>query len=660
MDSTGDIGLHPPIDTSEELDANLTAMLNNLSETNLHKLESALVELAELQVFYRDFKDFYYDCSTELLGFTPSKMQMDMAQEMQDAPQYFMIQAQRGEAKTTIAGCFAVWLLIHHPEYRILIISAGGDLASDIMTWCTQILMMMPILAVLYDDPTGTCRRSAEKFDVNLLLKGANKTASISCYGITSSLAGKRADFLLADDVESQKNSMTELMRERLNHLTLDFSSINAKGSICYLGTPQSSNSIYNNLPSRGYTIRIYPGRIPTIEEREHYGEHLAPYIRVMYDNNPHLRTGYGAMLDRGAPTDPIMMPEHELVKKEIDQGPSYFNLQYMLDTTLLDKDRFPLKVADLIFHDLDPFKVPSIFQWSNHPMHQLGDIPGQLAKQKYYRAGLVGDDYVKYVSKIVAFDPAGGGQNGDETGYAVIFSAAGKLFLMECGGIPGGNGTDAMEAAVAILRKWDVQKAVVEKNFGHGAYAVTLESTIMTENFKLIGLPDKERLEKTVNCGVVEVYNTGQKELRIADGLEPIIANHKLVVNTSVITENISSTQKYEAAKRVMYNLFHQMHNLTRDRGSLMHEDRLEAVQIGISELMLEIRMVDEEETRKIKDAELEAIRNDPNSVWRHAHGGIHGNYTGGIGNVNNGIMNRINSNKRITIGGFKPPTKL
>ena len=83
-------------------------------------------ELEKLQKHYADFRDFYNDCSEELLGFTPSEMQFDIANYVASSPMYAMVQAQRGEAKTTITGCYAIWRLIHDPSTRILIISAGG------------------------------------------------------------------------------------------------------------------------------------------------------------------------------------------------------------------------------------------------------------------------------------------------------------------------------------------------------------------------------------------------------------------------------------------------------------------------------------------------------------------------------------------------------
>lgn len=53
-------------------------------------------ELKKLQEHYRDFRDFYIDCSEDLLGFTPSEMQLDIAHYMQISPLYAMVQAQRG------------------------------------------------------------------------------------------------------------------------------------------------------------------------------------------------------------------------------------------------------------------------------------------------------------------------------------------------------------------------------------------------------------------------------------------------------------------------------------------------------------------------------------------------------------------------------------
>jgi hypothetical protein len=107
--------------------------------------------------------------------------------------------------------------------------------------------------------------------------------------------------------------------------------------------------SIYNTLPGRGVSIRIWPGRYPTPKQRENYGEHLAPYIVRRLEQNPELAFGGGMLGDQGQPIDSVLMDEGVLQKKELDQGTSYFQLQHMLNTKLVDALRYPLKLEQLV-----------------------------------------------------------------------------------------------------------------------------------------------------------------------------------------------------------------------------------------------------------------------------------------------------------------------
>ena len=53
-------------------------------------------DLEALQAHYQDFRDFYYDCSVDLLGFEPTEQQLDIASFVSAGPHYEMVQAQRG------------------------------------------------------------------------------------------------------------------------------------------------------------------------------------------------------------------------------------------------------------------------------------------------------------------------------------------------------------------------------------------------------------------------------------------------------------------------------------------------------------------------------------------------------------------------------------
>ena len=600
------------------MDEHKATEYDHLTAQELDRLHEYLEELAALQQAYPDFPSFYFDVSEQLLGFTPSHMQMDIADCLQHSPDYYMIQAQRREAKTTIAGCYCVWRLIHNPKFRTLIITADSKFAQDVMLWCTQIITMMPILKVLAANPTGECRRNTEQFDVNLLLKGAEKSPSIASVGIFGTLPGKRADLVLSDDIETNKNSYTETMRQRLLDSTLEFKRINPEGKILYLGTPQNVQSIYSSLPARGCTIEIWPGRIPTEKEREDYGPHLSRYVQNLYDNFPELRTGFGLKGDRGAPTDPVMMSEERLVTAEVD-GVAGFQLHYMLDTSLIDKDRYPLKPENLIMFWLAPDKAPIDFAWSKNPACVLPSVPGQLAKHLYYLPAFASQEYAPYEQKILAIDPAGGGQNGDESGYSVLFTLAGRIFAMEIGGVPGGADDAKLDKLLDVAEKWQVKKIVNEKNFGHGMFTAALQKRHMERNAKKRSEGKPEFI-----CSIIEVFSSGQKERRIIDVLEPIMSAHNLIVNAECVQDNINSTQKYGPEVRVCFNVFHQLASITLDKGSLVHDDRVDSLAIGVKELMLSIRQVASEAIQEKRIKEHNDRLKDPNNIWSHAYGGI------------------------------------
>lgn len=520
-------------------------------------------QVEDLQAAYPTFGPFLYDVMTDLMGFECSPLQLDIAEYLEHGPLYRMIQAQRGQAKTTITAAYAVWRLIHNPSARILIISAGGDMAAEIANWVIQIISGMDILECLRPDRSAGDRASVSAYDVHKELKGPEKSPSIACVGITSNLQGKRADILIADDIESSKNSQTELMRERLRHLTKDFTSINSTGDIIYLGTPQSIDSIYNGLPSRGYDIRIWPGRYPTKEEQENYGPWLAPMIKQALDANPELRTGGGPTGERGQAVDPVLLPEEKLTAKEIDQGAAYFQLQHMLDTRLSDAERFPLKSDKLIFMDIGAKTVPITINVLRTPETRL-PLPREFPIQDhYFRAHSFGSEFGEFQGTHMYVDPAGGGQNGDETAYAVTKFMAGKVFLVDVGGVPGGLGDTSLDALTEIAKKWKPHQIDIEENYGNGA-------------LRNVWTP---KLLREYSCKIEPVWESGQKELRIISTLEPIIGSGRLVVHQDLLQQDWSACQKYPTEKRSSYSMFYQLSRITRDKDSLAHDDRLDAL---------------------------------------------------------------------------------
>lgn len=156
-------------------------------------------KLEALQLHYPHFVPFLEDMMTEL-GFNTSDIQRDIAEYLEHGPHYLMIQAQRGQAKTTITAIFAVWCLIHNAKFRVLIISAGETQANEISTLIVKLITTVDILECMKPDRSNGDRTSVEAFDLHYSLKGIDKSPSVACVGVTGNLQGKRADLLIADD----------------------------------------------------------------------------------------------------------------------------------------------------------------------------------------------------------------------------------------------------------------------------------------------------------------------------------------------------------------------------------------------------------------------------------------------------------------------------
>ena len=525
-------------------------------------------DLEKLQEHYAKFEEFLYDVITDVLGFQCTWLQLDIANYLAEGPTYKMIQAQRGQAKTTITAAYAVWRLIHNPRTRILIISAGSDMATEIANWVIQMIMHMPELECLRPDTSFGDRSSVKAFDVHHSLKGAEKSPSVACVGITSNLQGKRADVLIADDIESGKNSQTATQRERLAHLTKDFTSICSNGDIIYLGTPQNNDSVYNSLPSRGFEVRIWTGRYPTAEELPNYSSFLAPTLRKRLEQDPSLMTGGGPTGERGQPTDPDMLDEETLCAKEIDQGKAYFQLQHMLDTKLMDEDRYPLKSRSIVFMPIPKESAPLIVNWAALESNRIHPPQGFPLQEAYYAAQGGGEEFGSFAGCHMYVDPAGGGKNGDELAYAVTKFLGGRVFLVDFGGTPGGYTDDKLKWLTDVVVKWKPNIVQIEENFGKGA-------------FQRIWTPTLHAALKKINhtCGIEEVWESGQKELRVIDAMEPMIGSNRLVVDPELITKDWNSVQKYPVERRSTFSFFFQLSRITRDKGALIHDDRLDAV---------------------------------------------------------------------------------
>ena len=525
-------------------------------------------QLEMVQQHYDTFVPFLEDVM-DLLGFSTTEIQKDIGGYIAYGPQYLMVQAQRSQAKTTIAAAFAVWYLIHNPAGRVLVVSAGGDQATDISTLIVRIILNMDVLACMRPDKSAGDRTSVEGFDIHHSLKGIDKSASVDCVGIDANLQGRRADLLIPDDIESSKNSATATQRAKLLHLTKDFTSINQSGRIIWLGTPQTMESIYNSLPGRGVTTRIWPGRYPTQEQLKHYGTSLAPLIAQRLSNDPSLARSGGLLSDQGQAIDPELLDEATLQKKELDQGTAYFQLQHMLNTAMMDALRYPLKSERITVleapGDLFPLTVVRgmvATALKDYAVHEHGfklSLPHDISRE------------TSKLQQVVCYiDPAGGGANGDETAYAIGGFLNGNVYLLSVGGIPGGYDTDKLDALAQRIKPFE--------HTGQGPLIVKIEKNMGFGAFRAVFTPVLRKL--VPSAGIEDDMVSGQKEARIIKTLEPVMGRGSLIVTEQAVRHDLETSSLYTAALRLTYSFFYQLAKISMVRNALVHDDRLDAVE--------------------------------------------------------------------------------
>lgn len=545
---------------------------------------------------FEDFKVFLRLVWLHLRLPAPTPIQLDIADYLQNSPKRAIIEAFRGVGKSWITAAFVCWLLLRDPQVNIMVVSASKDRADNFTTFVKRLIFEMEILAHL--KPRSDQRNSNIAFDVGPAL--ADQAPSVRSVGIMGQLTGGRADYIIPDDVEVPNNSETQAMRSKLAERVKEFDAVlKPGGSIKYLGTPQTEDSLYNKLPERGYEIRIWPARYPTAAEVNEYGSRLAPYLTLR------MEAGLGRP---GTSSDPKRFNDLDLMEREASYGRSGFALQFMLNTRLSDLDRYPLKLSDLVVTDLDADLGMEKVIWAGDKALAHDDLPCVgIGNDRYHKPmGYALDAggkivYRAYQGAVMIIDPSGRGK--DETSWNVTKMLNSQVFLMEQGGYMDGYGEKTLTALAESAKKHKVSEIVVEANFGDGMFSALL----------------RPYLQRIYPCTVTEVKHSVQKEKRIVDVLEPVMNQHRLIVDRKVIEQDYKSTEDKPAEEVAIYRLFYQMSRVTKDRGALAHDDRLDALAIAVSYWVEQMAADADEQVKEHYD---EALRRELERFMEHAVG--------------------------------------
>ncbi len=548
-----------------------------------------------LVLLQQDFKLFLQALWAELNLPSPTRAQYAIADYLQNGPKRLQVQAFRGVGKSWITGAFVLWTLFNDPERKVMIISASKERADNMSIFLQKLIIDTPWLKHL-QPKSDDSRWSRISFDVNC---SPHQAPSVKSVGITGQLTGSRADLMILDDVEVPGNSLTEFMREKLLQLCTEAESIltpKSDSRIMYLGTPQTTFTIYRRLAERNYRPLVWPARYPRQDKLSKYEGILAPEIQEDVD--------MGA--EEWAPTDDRFSHE-DLIEREASMGRSNFMLQFQLDTTLSDAQKFPLKMADLVITSVNPTTAPENIIWCSDPSKVIRDAPtvGLPGDYFYSPMQLVGE-WSSYDETICSVDPSGRGT--DETAAAFLSQRNGLIYLHEMSAYRDGYSDSTLLDILAKCRTYGVTSLVIETNFGDG---------IVGELFK------KHLINTKQHINIEEVRANVRKEDRIIDSLEPVLNQHRLIVDRGVIDWDYASNKDSPAEERLLYMLFYQMSRMCREKRAVKHDDRLDCLAQGVKYFTdaLSISAQDQIQMRKKEewDNMLAEFLDDPQASANH-----------------------------------------
>lgn len=502
-----------------------------------------------------DFRNHLFFCFKHLGLGEPTRIQYEIARQIQEGPDDQIIAAGRGTGKSTITACMASWIWLQDCNKTFLVLSNTQGKAIDFVSQARKILSVVPYCDHLV--PGDHDKDNALGFNVPIRSKF---TQDLSCAarGIGGQITGLHSDYIVLDDIEVAGKNETPMGKEALLKKLQELESIRNKPSrVILLGTPHYQDSVYNVLKA-SYPMIKYPAEMPDVSV-PHEVEDVAPWVLAL-DLKP------------SDATQPERFDRDELASRQAKMGPSAYALQYRLITSLADNSRYPLKLRDLLVIDVDPLVGPDKLVWQGQNGLQgipMFGITGDLIPEPMF----VSNNYIKYSHIHLCIDPSGRGK--DETGICIASVLAGTIFVHELLGIQGGYDDTTLMKIAKLVNEYQIKLVRVESNFGDGLFTKVLTPFLIN------------------HCGTVGVEEyrvSGQKELRIIETLEPVMAMHRLVMARKAVRDQENQMQ---------------ITRLHRGRGALKHDDRVDVLSAAVEFYKSHMSMDTDRVSENIKDKE-------------------------------------------------------
>ena len=487
-----------------------------------------------------DLRNFTYYVMRYMGYGEPTPIQYGICDALQNHSNDMILAAGRGTGKSVLTSVMASWWLLRDPNVTILVTSATAQKAIDFMSMTRQILQVVPFMNHLL--PGDDDIDNALAFNSGARVQ-VGQDKSITAAGIMSQIVGKHADYIIGDDLEVRGNCDTQDARDKLLGRIHEFESIRNKGGrVVFLGTPYTRDSNYTKLATTGYPFVKFPAEFPdpTIPSRM---ENIAPWIMERMEELD---------ADPGDATQPERFDKEMLMGRYAKIGPANYALQFLLDTSLMDDQKYPLKLKDIVCTDVG---LTSFHQKVQHARSDAWtDITSYgMAGDRLYKPMYKSEEFEDYLLTTMHVDPSGRGK--DETGVVISsVTKSGYICVHEMLGLEGGYSDEALHKIAKLADQYNVKLIRVEANFGDGMF-----TSLMTPVIKRVC---------SDHCGIEEFKVSGMKEQRMLDVIEPAIATQRLVMDPKAIRDKENQIQ---------------ITRLTNMRGALKHDDRIDALSHAV-----------------------------------------------------------------------------
>ncbi len=362
-------------------------------------------------------------------------------------------------------------------------------------------------------------------------------------------------------------------MRDKIKDGIREFDAIiKPGGKIKYLGSSADGGLDLQRAAEARLRRPHLSERVPDARPPEASRARLAEFILDAVRKDPRLI---------GHTTEPTRFPDDDLAKRKLAWGSSGYALQFLLDTSLSDADRYPLKLKNLIVTPLDWRKAPEIIAWGNDEklIFQGLQSLGFEGDHFYKPASASADRMAPYTEIVGGLDTSGRGSN--ETSLTIGAELHAMVYCLFNGGWRDGYAPETLKAISKACVDYNVMSLLIESNFGDGIFAELLRPYI-EEAWKKANEGRAPELRGGTTIVEERAINQAQKEKRILSVLEPITQQHRLVMSSEVIQADYESLKRIDGEEtRMRYSLIYQFTHLTHEKDCLVLDDRLESLAI-------------------------------------------------------------------------------